>query len=251
MTTGIVFDIKEFAVHDGPGIRTTVFLKGCPLRCRWCHNPEGQSPLPQTIQGSAGPRVAGRTYTAEALARLLNEQAEILRDCEGGVTFSGGEPLFQADFVVAVARRLKGIHCLLQTSGYGSEEMFRRVLARMDMVFFDLKLMDKDAHRRYTGASNELILRNLHTVSESALPYVVRVPLVPGVTDSDENLAAIAAVVRGLRPPLRIDLLPYNPVTGGKYAAAGMAFRPGYDETRPPNLNRNIFEPTGVEVQVA
>lgn len=250
MTRGIVFDIKEFAVHDGPGIRTTVFLKGCPLRCPWCHNPEGQSPLPQTIRGSAGPRVAGNTYSAEELARLLNRQAEILRSCEGGITFSGGEPLFQADFVVAVARRLEGVHRLLQTSGYGAEETFAWVLAQMEMVFFDLKIIDRDAHRRYTGAGNELILRNLETVSRSELPYVVRVPLVPGVTDTDENLAAIAEVVHGLRPPLRIDLLPYNPVTGGKYAAAGMAFRPGYDETRPPNLNAALFERTGVEVRV-
>lgn len=251
MTRGIVFDIKEFAVHDGPGIRTTVFLKGCPLRCPWCHNPEGQSPLPQTIQGSAGRRVAGKTYTAEELARLLNRQAEILRSCEGGITFSGGEPLFQADFVVAVARRLEGVHRLLQTSGYGAEETFAWVLAQMDMVFFDLKIIDRDAHRRYTGAGNELILRNLDTLSRSELPYVVRVPLVPGVTDTGENLAAIAEVVRGRRPPLRVDLLPYNPVTGGKYAAAGMAFRPGYDESRPPNVNTTLFERTGVEVRVA
>jgi len=251
MTRGIVFDIKEFAVHDGPGIRTTVFLKGCPLRCPWCHNPEGQSPLPQTIEGSAGRRLAGKTYTAEELARLLNRQAEILRSCEGGITFSGGEPLFQADFVVAVARRLEGVHRLLQTAGYGAEETFAWVLEQMDMVFFDLKIIDKEAHRRYTGAGNELILRNLDTLSRSEVPYVVRVPLVPGVTDTGENLAAMAEVVRGLRPPLRIDLLPYNPVTGGKYAAAGMAFRPGYDETRPPNLNTALFKRTGVEVRVA
>jgi len=251
MTRGIVFDIKEFAVHDGPGIRTTVFLKGCPLRCPWCHNPEGQSSLPQTMRGSAGRRVAGKTYTAEELARLLNGQAAILGSCEGGITFSGGEPLFQADFVVAVARRLEGVHRLLQTSGYGAEETFAWVLAQMEMVFFDLKIIDKEAHRRYTGAGNELILQNLDTLSRSEVPYVVRVPLVPGVTDSDENLAAMAEVVGRLRPPLRIDLLPYNPLTGGKYASAGMAFRPGYDESRPPNLNTAPFERTGVEVRVA
>src|SRR5512136_1247357 len=102
MTNGIVFDIREFAVHDGPGIRTTVFLKGCPLACQWCHNPEGQSRQPQAMQGPTGVRIAGVEYSPEALADLLNRQAAILRDNEGGVTFSGGEPLMQAAFVAEV-----------------------------------------------------------------------------------------------------------------------------------------------------
>src|SRR3990172_969545 len=105
-TSGIVFDIVEFAVHDGPGIRTTVFLKGCPLDCAWCHNPEGKSSQPQVMLGAAGERIAGKWYTAEALARRLNRQADILRASQGGVTFSGGEPLAQADFLLEVIDRL-------------------------------------------------------------------------------------------------------------------------------------------------
>ena len=117
MVHGIVLDIKEFAVHDGPGIRTTVFLKGCPLRCSWCHNPEGLSPEPQIIRGSAGERMAGAEYTSEALAAILSRQADILRANEGGVTFSGGVPLQQARSVMTVIDRLSGVHILLDTSG--------------------------------------------------------------------------------------------------------------------------------------
>ena len=256
---GLIFSVKRYAIHDGPGIRVTFFMKGCPLDCWWCHNPEGKATGRVTTeridrvgeQEFRSREIVGMEYTpGEVLAKAERDRV-FMEHSGGGVTFSGGEPLFQADFVVAVARRLEGVHRLLQTAGYGAEETFAWVLEQMDMVFFDLKIIDKEAHRRYTGAGNELILRNLDTLSRSEVPYVVRVPLVPGVTDTGENLAAMAEVVRGLRPPLRIDLLPYNPVTGGKYAAAGMAFRPGYDETRPPNLNTALFKRTGVEVRVA
>src|SRR5512146_2767093 len=127
MTTGIVFDIREFTLHDGPGIRTTVFVKGCPLSCMWCHNPEGLSRRPQVIHSLAGERVAGQEYTATELASLLNQQADVLRANEGGVTFSGGEPLLQADFVAEVIDLLPGVHILLDTSGYGTAKAFHRL----------------------------------------------------------------------------------------------------------------------------
>jgi len=134
MSSGTVFDIREFAVHDGPGLRTTVFLKGCPLKCAWCHNPEGQKPCVEILKGAAGDRVSGRIWTAEALAARLNRQAEILKGSGGGVTFSGGEPLSQAGFLCETIGRLEGIHVLLETSGYGSEEAFRSLAALCDMV---------------------------------------------------------------------------------------------------------------------
>lgn len=251
MTTGIVFDIREFTLHDGPGIRTTVFLKGCPLRCSWCHNPEGQSPQPQILRGLAGERVAGKAYTASDLAGLLNQQAEILTANEGGVTFSGGEPLLQWEFVAEVIDLLDGIHILLDTSGYAGEQAFRRVVPRCQLVFFDLKLVDDKAHRRYTGVDNAPILKNLRRLSESGVPFVVRVPLVPGVTDTDANLAAIAATVQGLPGLQRVDLLPYNRAAGGKYEAAGMEFKPDYDQSRELNVNLAPFEKAGIPVRVA
>jgi pyruvate formate lyase activating enzyme len=251
VVSGTVFDIKEFAVHDGPGIRTTVFLKGCPLRCSWCHNPEGISPEPQVIHGAAGERVAGREYTSEELAALLNGQAEILRANEGGVTFSGGEPLLQARFVAEVIDRLRDLHVLLDTSGYGPEEDFRLLARRSDLLYYDLKLIDNEAHRRYCGEDNAPILRNLGLVSELGVPFVIRVPLVPGVTDTDDNLAAIARTVKGLPGLVRVDLLPYNQAAGGKYRAAGMEFKPDYDESRALNISVAAFEREGLVVRVA
>ncbi|HEY3342245.1 MAG TPA: radical SAM protein [Anaerolineae bacterium] len=251
MTTGIVFDIKEFAVHDGPGIRTTVFLKGCPLACTWCHNPEGQSRQPQLMRSPAGTRVAGRSFTPAELAARLNEQAAILKMNEGGVTFSGGEPLQQAPFVAEVIDLLDDVHVLLDTSGYGSEDNLRLLLARVNLVFYDLKLIDRESHIHYTGCANDVILRNIQILSASGVPFVIRVPLVPGVTDTDENLAGIAHVAQGLPGLLRVDLLPYNRAAGAKYQAAGMQFNPDYDDTRPLNLNTRAFEQAGVPVHIA
>ncbi len=251
MTTGIVFDIKEFTIHDGPGIRTTVFMKGCPLTCMWCHNPEGLSMLPQIIRSPAGERLAGQEYTPVELAALLNQQADILKANEGGVTFSGGEPLFQAEFVAEVIDRLNGMHVLLDTSGYGDEKDLRILLERSDLVYFDLKLVDPVMHQHYTGCSNEPIMNNLDVLGASGRPFVIRVPLVPGVTDTDENLGSIARLVRGLAGLIRVDLLPYNYAAGAKYPTVGMVFKPEYDETRPSNLNVALFEQLGLKAGVA
>jgi pyruvate formate lyase activating enzyme len=250
MTSGIVFDIKEFTIHDGPGIRTTVFMKGCPLSCTWCHNPEGQSRQPQVIRGLAGERLAGQRYAAAELAALLNEQVDILRANEGGVTFSGGESLLQADFVAEVIDLLDDVHILLDTSGYGNQHDFCSLVERSDLIYFDLKLIDRAAHRHYTGCDNDMILNNLKLLSVSGKPFVIRVPLVPGVTDTDENLAAIAQTVRGLPGLLYVDLLPYNMAAGSKYQYAGMEFKPDYDEKRPLNVNTLLFEQCGVKVSV-
>jgi pyruvate formate lyase activating enzyme len=251
MSTGWVFDIREFTVHDGPGIRTTVFLKGCPLRCSWCHNPEGQSREPQRMTSPMGTRLVGSEYGAAQLAGLLNRQARILRPNDGGVTFSGGEPLMQAGFVAEVIDRLDNLHVLLDTSGYGSEEDLRLLLDRVDMVYYDLKLIDEPSHIRYTGQSNRVILSNLQVLSGSRVPFVVRIPLVPGVTDTDENLAGIAEALRGLGGLVRVDLLPYNRAAGAKYQAAGMDFHPGYDEAQPVHVNTRVFLEAGEEVHLA
>ena len=250
MSTGIIFDIKEFTIHDGPGIRTTVFMKGCPLSCMWCHNPEGQSMAPQMIRGLAGERLAGQEYTAVELAALLNRQADVLRGNEGGITFSGGEPLLQAQFVAEVIDLLAGLHVVLDTCGFGKERDFRALVSRCDLVFFDLKLIDRAAHRHYTGRDNDMILDNLGILNTSGKPFVVRVPLVPGVTDTDANLAAIAQTVCGLSGLLYVELLPYNRAAGSKYRSVGLEFKPDYDEAHPLNINTILFEQAGVKVRV-
>ncbi len=251
MTTGMVFDIREFTIHDGPGIRTTVFLKGCPLACTWCHNPEGLDPAPQVMRSSTGERTVGRRYEAAELAELLGRQSSILTANEGGVTFSGGEPLAQASFVAEVIDLLPGVHIVVDTCGFGGSGAFASLARRADLVFFDLKLMDPAAHRRWTGQDNAPILRNLALLAELGRPFVARVPLVPGVTDTNENLTAIAAAVASQRTLVRVELLPYNRAAGGKYAACGMTYRPGFDEDRAPNADVRPFRRAGIEVRVA
>ncbi len=251
MRSGWVFDIREFAVHDGPGIRTTVFLKGCPLACSWCHNPESRSPYPQVMHGLAGDRKVGRQYNAVELATILNRQAEILRANEGGVTFSGGEPLMQAEFVADVCDLLSHIHVVLDTSGFASGPLFRLVAEKCDLVYYDLKIIDPQVHLRFTGVENHLILSNLRLLSTLGVPFVVRIPLVPGVTDTDKNLASIADTIQLLPGLLRVDLLPYNKAAGGKYLGLGMEFRPGFDEKQEVNANTMLFERRDIPVHAA
>ncbi len=250
MGSGTVCDIREFTLHDGPGIRTTVFLKGCALRCSWCHNPEAQSCEPQVLRTGDFRRVVGTRYRAADLAALLNRQAEILTANGGGVTFSGGEPLLQARFVAEVIDGLCGLHVLLDTCGYAEEAEFRLVAAKCQLVYYDLKLIDAEAHRHYTGADNALILSNLRCLGEMGVPFVVRVPLVPAVTDTAANLSAIACTVRALPGLIRVDLLPYNRAAGGKYPALGMVFQPGFDESAEVNANLEPFIAAGVEARI-
>lgn len=247
---GTVFDIKEMTVHDGPGSRVTVFMKGCPLHCLWCHNPEGLSPKPELMVKHAGclkcglckrgcnhPECApfgrclhacpkglvtrvGTEYTPEQLAERLNSYKAFLTSVGGGITFSGGEPLMQADFVAETARLLTGIHKALQTSGYASEEKFQKVLSEMNYCLFDIKLADLDGHKKYTGVSNELILKNYKTLVNSGVPHVVRVPLIPGITDTPENLKGIAEIVG----EDRVEVMRYNSLAGAKYSMVGREF---------------------------
>ena len=245
MQYGIVSDIRDFTLHDGPGIRLTVFLKGCPLRCQWCHNPETISPRPQAMRSPAGDRTVGRRYSSDELASIVLAEADILRANHGGVTFSGGEPLMQSLFLEEVIHRVRPLHVVLDTSGYASPEVFRRVAPLADLIHFDLKLMDAEEHRRFTGADNRPILDNLAWLATSGVAFVARVPLVPGVTDTPRNLERIAQMVCGNPSLQRVEFLPYNRAAGGKYAGLGMEFHPDYDETRPLNMDFHAFAMNG------
>lgn len=250
MQTGQLFDIKEFTVHDGPGIRTTVFFKGCPLDCAWCHNPEGKHPAPQVMHTPRGDRVVGRSYTPDELATYLNGQAAVLRANEGGVTWSGGEPLAQASFIHATLDQLDELHSLLDTSGFAPPEVFTALVARCQLVYFDLKVMDNDIHRRVTGQLNTMILQNLRLLSQCGVPFVIRVPLIPTITDTDDNLTAIADFIQGLPGLLRVDLLPYNHLAGAKYPLLGMEYPLRALEQHAVNVRVDPFVERGIEVTV-
>ena len=248
---GIIFDIKEFAVHDGGGVRSTVFCKGCPLRCLWCHNPEGQNMQPELMRKSgctgcgkclilcehpecapfghclhACPdgrlRVAGKEVDAAELAQKLSVDAELYRISGGGVTVSGGEPLMQPDFVMALCDALheKGIHCTLETCGFASAEVFAKVISHFDFVYCDLKLVYEAEHKRYTGVTNVPILSNIEHLRRSGIPYRLRTPMIPGITDTQANLAAI----RAMTAPDEVEFLPYNKMAGAKYALLGREY---------------------------
>ena len=225
--TGRLFEIREFTLHDGPGIRTTVFLKGCPLRCAWCHNPEGQSFGRETLRRRDGSEVpCGEDWTAGALAEELLRNADILRQSGGGVTFSGGEPLAQAPFVCAVADLLAaaGIPCALETSGFAPEEDYRAVVSRMGFVYQDLKHHDAAAFRRWCGGELAPVLRNLAWLRGCGVPFAVRVPCIPGVNDSPADREALQRLA-GTSPAMRgVEFLPYNPAAPAKYGMLGRPF---------------------------
>ena len=248
-TKGILFSIEEFAVNDGPGIRTTVFLKGCPLRCMWCHNPEGQNPHPQPLTKQGKTQVCGYSIDAEELARKLLRDVDLFRDSGGGVTFTGGEPLMQADFLCDVLDRIEGVHRAVETSGYASQETFARVLERTDMMLFDVKLADPLMHKRYTGADNKQILRNLDVLKHSGKDFVVRVPLIPDVNDTLPNMEATSQLLAGAKGLKRVELLRYHKTAGAKYPMVGMEYSPDFDEDAAPQIH-DVFTERGIELLV-
>lgn len=247
---GTIFDIKEMAVHDGPGIRTTVFFKGCPLRCMWCHNPEGLSFTPQLMYKSnrcikcdrckkecthheCQPfgrclhicpenclSIAGRSVTAKDLSEELIPTAKILGSGFGGFTFSGGEPLAQSEFLLELIEYLKDYHLCIETCGFCNSDTFKKVIDKLDFVIMDIKLADNILHKKYTGVDNGIILQNFEVLKQSGKSYIIRTPLIKGITDTKENLDAINQIIGNSH----WEQLPENDVAGAKYKMLNMEF---------------------------
>lgn len=204
-------------------MRVTVFLKGCPLHCLWCHNPEGISFEPQENLRSG--KVVGMTYAADELAARLSAYRDFFRLSGGGVTFSGGEATAQPAFLYEVTQRLRGIHKVLDTSGHCEPQIFRRLSHQMDVFYYDLKIADAQSHKKYTGKDNTWILENLAYLASKKRPYHIRIPLIPQITDTAENLTGIERILLALpSPPQSVDLLPYNKLAAGKYPMFAMAY---------------------------
>lgn len=280
---GKIFDIEEFAVYDGPGIRTVIFFKGCPLRCMWCHNPEGLDFAPTRIRKvrlcthcgactdvcpSNGEgactgcqkcvsackqnliSIAGLDIEAEKVAKSVLKNADILKMNAGGVTFSGGEPLMQPDFLLEIRRLLSPMHAAIETSGYASEETFKRVISSLDYVIMDVKLVDSKKHQKYTGVKNDKILNNLEVLKNSNLPFQINIPLIPGVNDDISNVEQTACLLEGAKNLQKVALLPYHKAAGAKYESTGKVYAPSFDPNQTPNIFKEPFLKRNMEVTV-
>jgi pyruvate formate lyase activating enzyme len=262
--TGNCVDINRYAIHDGPGIRTTVFLKGCPLTCSWCHNPEGQAagreimiqagacivcgacvevcpaPEPAAMANAERPvpvsclrcgecvdvcapgarRMVGGDYSVTELMDALERDRPFYEESGGGVTFSGGEPLLQGEFLLACleACRERGLRSAVDTCGFGDRELMLRAAALADLYLFDLKTLDAERHRRHTGVDLAPILDNLRALDAAGAEIWIRTPLIPGFNDDRESVSAVGEFVASLPRARRLHLLPYHVIGEGKGA---------------------------------
>jgi len=225
---GVIFDIKRFAIHDGPGIRTTVFLKGCPLDCWWCANPEGQEKKPEEIislfqledsEECIKDIIGEEISTHQVMEEILKDRV-FYEESNGGVTFSGGEPLMQPDFLFSllVACKQEGLHTTLDTSGYAPQALFEKIIDYVDLYLFDIKLLDEEKHLKYTGVGTKIIHQNLKYILEKGKHVIIRIPIIPNITEKTENIDEIGKYLSELKSIKRVDILPYNKMSERKYS---------------------------------
>jgi pyruvate formate lyase activating enzyme len=261
-TSNLIFDIKRYAINDGPGIRTTIFLKGCPLRCVWCHNPESWSTEPQELFKQSkcircgtclepgfkvddcptmAREICGRTYTMEELMNEIEKERDIMEDSGGGVTLCGGEPLMHPSYSLEILKELgrRGFHRTVDTSLYAPQHVVEAIADECELFLADLKLMDSEKHRRYTGVDNELILQNIRYLADRQAQFSIRIPLVEGINADEENIEATAQFLASAIPhssPIThpVHLLPYHDVGKDKHRRMGSSFNPkGYPMAAP------------------
>ena len=292
--TGTVFDMQRFSLHDGPGIRTIVFLKGCPLHCRWCSNPESQNNSPivmykksdcfkcgrcisvckvgaisfdnethidrekctgcgecTNVCPSGALVLKGKTMTIQQAIKELKKDATIFRRSDGGVTLSGGEPLVQHDFAsqLLLACKSQGWNTAIETTGFGSSEAIEKVIPYVDTVLLDIKHIDPYTHKKFTGISNEVILKNAKRISQIT-KTVVRVPIIPGFNYSYKDIEDIAKFVKTLNNVDTIHLLPYHTFGENKYDLLGIEYTlDGLKRLSKEDLNehKRIVESHGIK----
>lgn len=222
---GFVYKAERFCVHDGPGIRTALYFRGCPLACLWCCNPESRSQAETT--GEEEFLTWRRPVSSDELVDLACRDLTYYRMSEGGVTLTGGEVLAQPEFAADLLEklRIRGIHTAMETSGYAGEEALALVLSHLDLVLLDIKHMDSEQHKALTGCGNERILHNARTIHDQGVPLAIRLPLIPGSNDSADNLHSQGTFIKQDLPAVKtLHILGYHDYARNKYRAMGLDY---------------------------
>lgn len=246
---GIIFDIKHFAIHDGPGIRQTIFFKGCPLSCWWCHNPESRRAdifsceKEEIIEGVkvCDTETIGKKYTVDDVMTQVKKDIVFFEESGGGVTFSGGEPLLQYDFVMALQKECKKleIHTCIDTTGNINSDKLVNAASLTNLFLYDLKHIDDNQHIKYTGVSNKLILNNLKLLDEMGKDIWIRFPLIPGINDEEHDLLSMMDFLSKLKNSHPISILPYHKIGSHKYERFGIDYKMnGVEEQGKEEVNR-------------
>jgi glycyl-radical enzyme activating protein family len=233
---GRIFDIQKFSIHDGPGIRTIVFFKGCVLCCKWCCNPESQNYEIETMKTDGKEKQIGRDVMVEEVLEEVLKDRPYYRRSNGGLTLSGGEALCQPEFGEALLLGAKesGLHTAMESMGCADFSVIERYLSNLDLYLMDIKHMDADKHKRFTGKANDLMLENARKVSKSNTELIVRVPVVPTFNDTKEEIRAIAQFAAGLQDVKEMHLLPYHRLGQEKYQGLNRPY-PMADVMPPKN----------------
>lgn len=254
-TKGRIFNIQRFSIHDGPGIRTVVFFKGCFMRCAWCCNPESQKYEIQTMVENGKEKIVGRDVTVEEILPEILADATYYRRSGGGVTLSGGEILGQPDFARDLLRACQenGLHTAVESTANALFENIQKILPYLDLYLMDIKHMDSAKHKEYTGAGNERILENAKKIAESGVELVIRTPVVPGFNDTAEEIRAIAKFAASLKGVRQHHLLPYHRLGQDKYA--GLDRNYALKGVEPPSAERmnyllSVAEESGLYCQI-
>ena len=252
---GRIFNIQRFSIHDGPGIRTIVFFKGCYMRCAWCCNPESQRYDIETLVEGGKAKIVGRDVTVDELMPEILADLPYYRRSGGGVTLSGGEVLAQADFARDLLKACKeaGLHTAIESSANAPWSDIEKLLPYLDLYLMDIKHMDSQKHKEFTGAPNERILENAHLIAESGVELIIRTPVIPTFNDTDKEIKAIADFARSLRAPREYHLLPYHRLGADKYGGLGRTY--SLPDILPPTKERmqhllSVAETSGLKCQI-